>query len=362
MAPSQNPEFFPHSLGSTLSKQEYQHKQTFYPPPPGSSDGGSSVHTYPPPPNTQTPPQHMHSYSPPPQQQNYNQYYPSPDSNRSLPTPSEKEPFAYPSPPTDNSGNTATSGMAPLNTAVAANMPGGAPAQSHFVGAGSTIDDVGTFNGGSYRVSHRDTNSILTIQLAMGCPLTAKPGAMIAMSPTMTLKGAVKISLKKIVAGGHLAHSTFTGPGELLLAPPSLGDITNIRLTGEDVWSVGKDAFLACTSGVIKDYKAQSISKALFSGEGLFTYKISGSGLLWISSLGAIIRKDEGERYLIDNGHLVAWNCKYILERIASGGIVSTFSAGEGLVCKFTGPGTIFFQTRNPVAFAQWVSSQGVTG
>jgi hypothetical protein len=37
-------------------------------------------------------------------------------------------------------------------------------------------DDVGTFNGGSYRVSHRDTNTILTLQLAIGCPLTVKPG------------------------------------------------------------------------------------------------------------------------------------------------------------------------------------------
>lgn len=58
----------------------------------------------------------------------------------------------------------------------AALMPGGAPAQGHFVGAGSTQDDVGTFNGGSYRISHRDTNSILTVQLAMGAPLEAKPG------------------------------------------------------------------------------------------------------------------------------------------------------------------------------------------
>ena len=46
-----------------------------------------------------------------------------------------------------------------------------------FTGAGSTQqDDVGTFNGGSYRISHRDTNTILTLQLAMGCPITAKPG------------------------------------------------------------------------------------------------------------------------------------------------------------------------------------------
>lgn len=48
---------------------------------------------------------------------------------------------------------------------------------ANFVGAGVTQqDDVGTFNGGSYRISHRDTNSILTLQLAMGCPITAKPG------------------------------------------------------------------------------------------------------------------------------------------------------------------------------------------
>ena len=262
-----------------------------------------------------------------------------------------------------------------LDTSQIANLDHGAPSASHFIGASTTQDDVGTFNGGSYRISHRDTNSILTLQLAMGCPLTVKPGAMIAMTPTITLKGTVKFSMKKLIAGGEMAHSTFTGPGELLLAPSSLGDITNIRLGGDEQWSVGRDAFLACTQGIVKEYKRQGIGKAMFSGEGLFVYKISGVGLLWITSLGAIIRKDvscllflecngeregdvligeqleEGERYIVDNGHLVAWNTKYILERVASGGIISGLSSAEGLVCKFTGPGTIFMQTRNPVSF-----------
>lgn len=44
--------------------------------------------------------------------------------------------------------------------------------------------------------------------------------------------------------------------------------------------------------GVVKDYKAQGLSKAMFSGEGFFVYKVSGIGIMWISSLGAIIRKD----------------------------------------------------------------------
>jgi uncharacterized protein (AIM24 family) len=258
-------------------------------------------------------------------------------------------------------------------------MPGGAPAIGQFVGAGATQqDDVGTFNGGSYRISHRDTNSILTLQLAMGCPISAKPGVMIAMSPTITLKGAIKFSVKKLIVGGEMAHSTFTGPGELLLAPSTLGDLSLLRLDGKTDWSVGKDAFVACTQGVTKDYKSQGFSKMMFSGEGLFVYKIGGNGILWYSSFGAIIKKDvsdwslcradgplltsqqlvEGERYIIDNGHLVAWNCKYIMERVASGGIISGLSSGEGLVCKFTGPGTVYLQTRNPTAFHAYMSGQ----
>lgn len=56
-------------------------------------------------------------------------------------------------------------------------MPGGAPPVGQFRGAQATVaDDVGTFNGGSYRISHRSVNSIVTFQLAMGAPLEARPG------------------------------------------------------------------------------------------------------------------------------------------------------------------------------------------
>jgi hypothetical protein len=37
-------------------------------------------------------------------------------------------------------------------------------------------DCVGNFNGGSYRIDHRDCNSLLTLMLAAGCPVQAKPG------------------------------------------------------------------------------------------------------------------------------------------------------------------------------------------
>ncbi|CAG7929065.1 unnamed protein product [Penicillium olsonii] len=243
-------------------------------------------------------------------------------------------------------------------------MPHGIPAAGQFVGAYSaTQDDVGTFNGGSYRISHRDTNSILTIQLAKLAPFIAKPGAMIAMSHGMGLRGSISISLKKLLAGGDMSISQYTGPGELLLAPPVLGDIIVHRVT-DDKWKMSRDAFLAHTAGVSHKHETQGLTQAVFSGEGLFVYTIKGEGLIWMQSFGAIVRKDiaEGEIYYVDNGHLVAWNCEYKITRIASGGLLSSFSSGEGVVCKFTGPGTVYLQTRNVNAFATQMKISTASG
>ncbi|KAM0483641.1 hypothetical protein ACHAPX_002134 [Trichoderma viride] len=330
----------------------------YYPPPPSGPPG--QVHS---------PPQQQQQYAPPPQQQ---QQYASPPPQQQYASPPQQQQFSPPPHPPQG-----TPGYAPppqQHTPVQQQYQQPPPQQqqqqqqhqqqqqpqpqpAQFVGAVSTTDDVGTFNGGSYRISHRDSNTILTIQLANGAPIHAKPGAMVAMSPSITLKGQIKFSVKKIIAGGELSSSTFTGPGELILAPSALGDITSIRLSGNETWSVGKDAYLAYTQGIVKDYKRQGLGKAIFSGEGLFVYKITGTGLLWVSSFGAIIRKDlaQGEKYIVDNGHLVAWNTSYVLERVASGGLISGLSSGEGLVCKFTGPGTVFMQTRNPQEFAAYI-------
>lgn len=78
---------------------------------------------------------------------------------------------------------------------------------------------------------------------------------MIVMSLTITLKGAVKFSMKKLVAGGEIMTFIYTGPGELLFTPLFLGDITTLRLTGKEQWNVGKDAFIAATQGIVKELK-----------------------------------------------------------------------------------------------------------
>lgn len=89
-----------------------------------------------------------------------------------------------------------------------------------------------------------------------------------------------------------MTMSHYTGPGELLLASSVLGDIIALPLDGHQEWKIGRDGFLASTAGVQREFKAQKLSQGVFSGEGLFIYKISGTGLLWVQSFGAIIRKD----------------------------------------------------------------------
>jgi uncharacterized protein (AIM24 family) len=115
---------------------------------------------------------------------------------------------------------------------------------------------------------------------------------MIAMSTTVTLKGTFHFAFKKLIAGGEMTMSKYKGPGEVLLAPSVLGDLIVLRVNENSEWKIGRDSFLASTDAVKHEYQAQSISKGVFSGEGLFIYKITGDGLLWVQSFGAIIKKD----------------------------------------------------------------------
>jgi uncharacterized protein (TIGR00266 family) len=179
------------------------------------------------------------------------------------------------------------------------------------------------------------------------------------MSPSVTLTGKVKVSLRKLFTGGEMAESTYTGPGLVALAPTLFGDIVTLRIQQGSTWNVGKDAMLAHTNDVIKETKSQGLGKAFFSGEDLFIYRFTGEGVLWLTSYGAIetINLGQGEQHIVDNGHLVAWNCNYNIEK-AGGGSMNSMKTGEGLVCRFTGPGTVYLQTRNLDEFSDWVRSQ----
>ncbi|KAI0764790.1 tryptophan RNA-binding attenuator protein-like domain-containing protein [Fomes fomentarius] len=223
------------------------------------------------------------------------------------------------------------------------------PQASQPQGAANVVT-TGQVEGAQFRVDHRDSNSMLYLRLQSGYQIKAKPGSMVAMDATVQIKGKLKFSVKKIFTGGEMSESIFT----------DMGDIVPIQLDGRTSWSVGKDAFLACTINVVRSSKSQGLGKALFSGEGLFVYHVDGAGVMWVQSLGAITSRtlQPGEQWIVDNGHLVAWTAQYKVERIDAGGLFSASHTDEGLVCRFTGPGIVYIQTRNPETLGAWIADQ----
>lgn len=229
-------------------------------------------------------------------------------------------------------------------------------------GSGINIDADAQGSGFGYRfeVLHQPAFSLAVIHLDAERSICAEAGAMVSMSANVELqsqmKGGLFGALKRAVGGESAFVSTFTargGPGEVTFAPGAPGDIAAIEMRNQ-AFFVQSSSYLAGDAGLNVDTRWGG-AKSFFGGEGLFVLQITGSGLLLVSSFGAIHRKRlaPGERYVVDTGHLVAWEgtTQYTLRKAAAG-FFRSFVSGEGIVAEFMGPGEILIQTRNLAALA----------
>ncbi|MEE4378171.1 MAG: TIGR00266 family protein [Candidatus Competibacteraceae bacterium] len=219
--------------------------------------------------------------------------------------------------------------------------------------------------GLSYELLYPGAYTLARVDLPQGRQLRAQSDAMVAMSPTVEVAGQMRGGLLggvgRLITGESLFLQTLSanrGPGSVYVAPSSPGDIVAVELDGEGLM-IQKGGFLACTEEIEVNTQMQNLAQGLFSGEGFFIVKAEGRGLLLLESYGAIHRMElgPGEQKIVDNGHLVAWSraMDYQLES-ANIGIVAALTSGEAIVCRFTGPGNLFIQTRQPQAFGVWLS------
>jgi uncharacterized protein (TIGR00266 family) len=234
--------------------------------------------------------------------------------------------------------------------------------QSASAGGGIRIDEDarGEGRGYTWEILHQPAFALAIVRLGAEQSILAEAGAMVSMSANVELqsqmKGGLMGALKRAVGGESAFVSTFTargGPGEVTLAPGSPGDIAGLEMSNQ-LFYVQSSSYLAGDAGLVVDTRWGG-AKSFFGGEGLFVLQVSGTGLLLVSSFGAIHRKRlaAGERYVVDTGHLVAWEgtTNYTLRKAAAGFFRSMVS-GEGMVAEFVGPGEILIQTRNLAAFA----------
>ncbi len=221
-----------------------------------------------------------------------------------------------------------------------------------------------------HQILYQPSYSLALVQLEQGEQIVTESGAMVSMSPTIKLEakmsgGGVFGALKSAVGGESLFRTTFTaegGAGEITLAPATVGDIMAVELAGSRFF-VQPGSYLAGDARL--GINIQGSPRSLLSGEGLFLLVVEGSGLLLLSSFGAIHAKElaAGEEYIVDTGHIVAFEhtVTYRIEK-ATGqsqglggflkGMVQSTLSGEGFVCRYRGPGRIYLQTRQLRGFA----------
>lgn len=259
---------------------------------------------------------------------------------------SQAAPAAPASPPSPPPPPSATSPSAQQTT-------GGA---FHF-----DTDGRGQGRGYTWEIEHKGAFALAVVRLQPEQAIHAEAGAMVSMSANVDLysemKGGVFGALKRAVGGESAFVSTFTakgGAGEVTFAPGAPGDIAGIEMQGQ-TFMVQSSSYLAGDISLQVDTKFGG-ARSFFGGEGLFVLQVSGTGLLLVSSFGAIHRRTlrPGEQYVVDTGHLVAWegHMQYNLRKAAKSGFFRSFLSGEGFVAEFNGPGEILIQTRNLAAFA----------
>lgn len=222
-------------------------------------------------------------------------------------------------------------------------------------------DNHGQGRGYTWEIQHPGSFALAIVNLQAGQSISAEAGAMVSMSSNIDLqselKGGVFGALKRAVGGESAFVSTFTaqgGAGEVTLAPGAPGDVVGIEMRNQ-TFMVQSSSYLAGDTSLVVDTKFGG-AKSWLGGEGLFLLEVTGTGLLLVSSFGAIHRKTlrSGEQYVVDTGHLVAWEgqMQYQTRKAAKSGFFRSFLSGEGLVAEFSGPGEILIQTRNLRAFA----------
>ncbi len=267
----------------------------------------------------------------------------------------------------------------PVNVAPPpAPSPPAAPRQQPQTSGGAfhfDADGRGQGRGYTWAIEHQGAFALAVVKLQPEQAIHAEAGAMVSMSANVDLysemKGGVFGALKRAVGGESAFVSTFTakgGPGEVTFAPGAPGDVAGIEMNGQ-TFMVQSSSYLAGDMSLQVDTKFGG-AKSFFGGEGLFVLQISGTGLLLVSSFGSIHRKTlrPGEQYVVDTGHLVAWegHMQYNLRKAAKSGFFRSFLSGEGMVAEFNGPGEILIQTRNLAAFAgllrPFFPSQGGSG
>jgi uncharacterized protein (TIGR00266 family) len=202
----------------------------------------------------------------------------------------------------------------------------------------------------------------LAVSLQPGERLIAEAGAMASMSSSLELRtrwngGIVRGLARRFLGGEAIFINEYTAraPGEVVLTQPFPGDLVRIDLQGETLY-LQPGAFLACQPSVRLGLGWAGL-RTYLAGEGLFRLKVSGHGAVWFGAYGAIFSREIDGEFIVDSGHLVAYEPTVTLRLGLAGGLFSSIFSGEGMVTKLYGPGRVYLQSRSFGGLAAWTNA-----
>jgi uncharacterized protein (TIGR00266 family) len=211
-------------------------------------------------------------------------------------------------------------------------------------------------------IKHQPAFSLAVVTLSANEQIKVEPGAMVSHSDGLTTEtkaqGGLFGGLKRMVAGESFFQNTWKAPaqgGEITLAPTLPGDMMTLNVAGTELL-LRSGAYVASDMTVNMD-ASWGGAKGFFGGGGLVLLKISGNGHVVASSYGAIEERilANGQIYTVDTGHIVGFDSSVQFAVQKSGSWKSTILGGEGLVCRLTGPGRVWMQSRSEEAFLGWL-------
>jgi uncharacterized protein (TIGR00266 family) len=218
-----------------------------------------------------------------------------------------------------------------------------------------------------YRIEHSPAYASLILDIPANQTVMVEASAMAAMDTSLQMKskmkGGLMKSLGRMLGGESLFINEFTAQGkqgELYISPGVPGDIQHYYVTDECNLMVQSSGFVACSPQVEIDSKFQGF-KGFFSGESLFLLKVTGTGDIWFSSYGGIVEIPVAGNYIVDTSYIVAFEdtLNYNVELIGGLGFKSLKTGifgGEGLVCRFSGEGRLWIQSRNLVPLINFLN------
>ncbi len=163
---------------------------------------------------------------------------------------------------------------------------------------------------------------------------------------------------KKFLGKESLFVNEFTNnksrPRELVLTSGLPGDIREVELNDESI-CLQPGAYIASTPDLGLGVRWAGFSSWI-GREGLMKLEVSGTGTLWYGAYGGLMEKQIDGEYIVDTGHLVAYDPQLTLNAQLAGGFFSSLFGGEGLVTRLEGHGTAIIQTRTVGGLASWLN------